>query len=178
MIKVDNTQKRCFVACDEQTRKNGRCSCLTNTHQSLQLQQTDVSCRSIEDCRKVIQEFANRFKLIFEEEGQCGFGRECVGLTNGNNYVDYNPTDSVNCDYIKEFYNDKFYDIAPADAYHKHNCLAVLGRGEKSIRQLADWVDKLNEMGAVVEKYATGATGLQAMISGTHNYAVRVKNGS
>ena len=139
---------------------------------------TDVSCRSIEDCRKVIQEFANRFKLIFEEEGECGFGRECVGLTNGNNYVDYNPTDSVNCDYIKEFYNDKFYDIAPADAYHKHNCLAVLGRGEKSIRQLADWVDKLNEMGAVVEIYATGATGLQAMISGTHNYAVRVKNGS
>ena len=56
--------------------------------------------------------------------------------------------------------------------------MAVLGRGEKSIRQLADWVDKLNEMGAVVEKYATGATGLQAMISGTHNYAVRVKNGS
>ena len=139
---------------------------------------TDVSCRSIEDCRKVIQEFANRFKLIFEEEGLCGFGRECVGLTNGNNYVDYNPTDSVNYDYIKEFYNDKFYDIAPADAYHKHNCLAVLGRGEISIRQLADWVDKLNEMGAVVEKYATGATGLQAMISGTHNYAVRVKNGS
>ena len=42
MIKADNTQKRCFVACDEQTRKNGRCSCLTNTHQSLQLQQTGV----------------------------------------------------------------------------------------------------------------------------------------
>jgi hypothetical protein len=43
MIKADNTQKKCFVACDEQTRKDGRCSCLTNTHQALQLQQTDVS---------------------------------------------------------------------------------------------------------------------------------------
>ena len=42
MIKADNTQKRCFVACDEQTRKNGRCSCLTNSHQALQLQQTGV----------------------------------------------------------------------------------------------------------------------------------------
>ena len=43
MIKADNTQKRCFVACDEQTKKDGRCSCLTNTHQTLQLQQSDVS---------------------------------------------------------------------------------------------------------------------------------------
>ncbi len=50
MIKADNTQKRCFVACDEQTRKNGRCSCLTNTHQSLQLQQTGVSGRSEQLC--------------------------------------------------------------------------------------------------------------------------------
>ena len=43
MIKADNTQKRCFVACDEQTKKDGRCSCSTNTHQSLQLLQTAVS---------------------------------------------------------------------------------------------------------------------------------------
>ena len=50
MIKADNTQKRCFVACDEQTRKNGRCSCLTNTHQALQLQQTGVSGRSEQLC--------------------------------------------------------------------------------------------------------------------------------
>ena len=42
MLKADNTQKRCFVACDEQTKKDGRCSCLSNTHQSLQLLQTDV----------------------------------------------------------------------------------------------------------------------------------------
>lgn len=50
MIKADNTQKRCFVACDEQTRKNGRCSCLTNTHQALQLKQTGVSGRSEQLC--------------------------------------------------------------------------------------------------------------------------------
>ena len=43
MIKADNTEKRCFVACDEQTKKDGRCSCLINTNQALQLQQTDVS---------------------------------------------------------------------------------------------------------------------------------------
>ena len=45
MIKADNTQKRCFVACDEQTKKDGRCSCHSNTHQALQLQQTGVMQR-------------------------------------------------------------------------------------------------------------------------------------
>lgn len=133
-----------------------------------------MKTRTIEEHKANIQEFANRFKLIFEEEGECGFGRECVGLTNGSNYVDYNPTDSVSYDYIEGFYNEKLYDIAPQNAYHKHNCLVVLGREESSIIELSEWVDKLNELGAVVEKYATGATGIQAMLSGTHNYAVRI----
>lgn len=134
----------------------------------------DINNISLDECKNIIQEFANRFKLIFEDEGECGFGRECVGLTNGNNYVDYNPTDSVNYNYIKDFYDERLFEITPDNAYHKHDCLAVLGRGENAIRQLADWVNKLNELGAVVEKYETGATGLQAIFSGTENYAVRI----
>lgn len=138
----------------------------------------ETTAKTIEECKANIQEFANRFKLIFEEEGECGFGRECVGLTNGNNYVDYNPTREPDYEYVDGFYDERFYDITPSDAYHKHNCIAVLGRGEDAIRQLSDWIDKLNELGAVVEKYSTGATGFQAVISGTHNYAVRIPNGS
>jgi len=130
--------------------------------------------KTLEDCKQSIQSFANKFKLIFEEEGECGFGRECVGLTNGHNYVDYNPTNDTTNEYIQGFYDERFYDIAPPNAYHKHNCIAVLGRGEESIRELSDWVDKLNEIGAVVEKYPTGATGVQAMVSGIYNYAVKV----
>ncbi len=30
MIKADNSQKRCFIACDEQRRKDGNCSCYSN----------------------------------------------------------------------------------------------------------------------------------------------------
>jgi hypothetical protein len=130
--------------------------------------------KTIEECRANIQEFANRFKLIFEDAGECGFGRECVGLTNGNNYVDYNPRCLPDYDYVAEFYDERFNDIVPEGAYHKHNCLVVLGRGEDSIRQLSEWVDKLNELGAVVEKYKTGATGIQAIFSGIENYAVRI----
>lgn len=130
--------------------------------------------KTIEECRANIQEFANRFKLIFEDEGECGFGRECVGLTNGTNYVDYNPMCYSNDDYVKEFYDERLYDIAPEKAYHKHDCLAVLGRDEDSIRQLSDWIDKLNELGATVERYQTGATGLQSFISGYENHAIKI----
>lgn len=137
----------------------------------------NVSHCSLNECKQNIQEFANCFKLIFEDEGECGFGRECVGLTNGNNWVDFNPINLKTKEYIEGFYDKRFYDIAPKDAYHKHNCLAVLGRGENAIRQLSKWVDKLKELGVVVEKYETGAEGIQSMISGVWNYAVRIPNG-
>ena len=28
MIKLDNTEKRCFVACNKETIKNNKCSCI------------------------------------------------------------------------------------------------------------------------------------------------------
>lgn len=130
--------------------------------------------KTIEACRLNIQEFANKHELVFEDEGEVGFGRECVGLLNGDNYVDYNPMNSVDYDYIDSFYDERFNDITPPDAYHKHTCIAVLGRGEDAIRQLSDWVDKLNEIGVKVDRYPTGATGVQAMISGVFGAAVRV----
>ncbi len=130
--------------------------------------------KTIEQCRENIQEFANRFKIIFEDEGECGFGRECVGLTSGTSYIDYNPHKHPDYDQIEEFYDERLSQIAPPNAYHKHDCLAVLGRGDEAIRELSDWVDKLNELGAVVEKYSTGATGIQAMISGLVGHAVRI----
>lgn len=118
---------------------------------------------------KNIQKFADKFNLTFTQEGECGFGRECVGLLVGNNYVDYNPHDSVNYDPIEGFYDERFYEIAPKNAYRKHNCLAVLGRGEDAIRQLSEWVYDLKKLNVTVEKYKTGATG-----SGEYNYAVKI----
>ena len=130
--------------------------------------------KTLEEHKANIQEFANRFKLIFEDDGEVGFGRKCVGLTNGNNYVDYNPTQYPDYDYVEEFYDERLFDIIPENAYHKHNCLAVLGNEESSIIQLSEWIDKLKELGAVVEKYKTGATGIQALVSGIENYAIKL----
>lgn len=130
--------------------------------------------KTIEECKAIINEFAIRFKLIFQEEGEVGIGRECVGLTNGNNYVEYNPSNIQTGEDIPEFYNPVFNEIAPPHAYHKHPCIAVLGRGEEAIRELTDWVIKLNELGVIVENYPTGATGMQILFSGTHSPAVRI----
>ena len=130
--------------------------------------------KTIEEYKANIQEFANRFKLIFEDDGEVGFGRKCVGLTNGNNYVEYNPTQYPDHDYVKEFYDKRLFDIVPENAYHKHNCLAVLGNEETSIIQLSEWIDKLKELGAVVQKYKTGATGMQALFTGTENHAIKL----
>lgn len=30
MIKADNTEKRCFIACSEEKKKSGQCSCINN----------------------------------------------------------------------------------------------------------------------------------------------------
>lgn len=129
---------------------------------------------SLDDCKKNIWEFANRFKVVFEDKGECGFGRECVGLTNGNNWVAYNPSRSMTFEYIEKYYNEKLYDIIPEDAYHKDSCMAVLGRGYEAIIQLSEWIDKLKELGAVIEEYETGAEGLQVFFSGIISTVVYV----
>ena len=60
-------------------------------------------------------------------EGECGFGRECVGVASmaDGTYPDY------------EWYEDNYEERVdmngdvwtPGNAYHKHPCTAVLGRG-------------------------------------------------
>ena len=69
----------------------------------------------------------------FVPDGECGFGRECVGIQVGSNWVDYD-------------WDDEGID-APSNAYHKHPCLAVLGAGEGAISQLFNWCKSLEANG-------------------------------
>ena len=129
--------------------------------------------RTVEQCKEIIQKFANKHKIIFIEEGEVGFGRECVGLAHGDNYIDYNPTKYPDHSRVEEVYDKRFYDIVPEKAYHKHNCLAVLGRGDDSIRQLCDWVEALEEIGVEIVTYETGAVGLQALLTGLTGKSIK-----
>ena len=102
--------------------------------------------KTLNECKQNIQEFANQHKIIFDDEGDCGFGRECIGLRSDHTWIAFNPYDSETYKPIEEYSDDRFHAIAPKDAYHKHDCIAVLGRGDKVIIQLSDWVDKLREL--------------------------------
>lgn len=44
MFIADKTEKRCLVACNEQTKKDGRCTCLSKSADTKQLLQTAVIC--------------------------------------------------------------------------------------------------------------------------------------
>ncbi len=126
-----------------------------------------------------LQAFANDHSLVLDlANGEVGFGRACVGFLHGDKYVDYNPI-RMGGDYdrLPGFDDERIAEAAPADAYHKHQCLAVLvdTDRDKAIAQLTEWVDAMNEIGVEIVRYATGAVGMQAMVSGTHGMAVRPK---
>jgi hypothetical protein len=129
----------------------------------------------------VCNEFALKHKVIFEEKGEVGIGRLCVGFVRGDGYVDYNPYRFPDL-LVPVWEIDHRLCPPPTvpDAYHKHDCLAVLVHNDdydEAKRQLALWVLHLVGQGEVeVVEYETGATGLQAAFTGTTGYAVRFKN--
>ena len=90
--------------------------------------------------------WAHKNKVVLNLEGECGFGRECVGIISHDNYPDYEWYDG----------NDARIDNngevwTPNDAYHKHPCVAVLGRGEVAEEQLYDWLKWFDENNFKVE---------------------------
>ena len=93
--------------------------------------------RTLEQKIKWMEQWCKTEGLILQQEGECGFGRECVGVLSpdGNAYPDY------------YWYNEDWEQIdkngvvwTPPNAYHKHECVAVLGRGEGALNQLFDWL--------------------------------------
>ena len=107
-------------------------------------------------------------------EGECGFGRECVGVLSGDNYPDY------------EWYDDTTYDRldqngevwTPPDAYHKHPCVAVLGRGEDAESQLYTWLKWFDDSNFTLEtgyQQPDPRLGVLAFALGKHKYARMVR---
>lgn len=86
-------------------------------------------------------------------EGECGFGRECVGIIVGGSYPDYHWYDYDTYDQL-----DKNGEVwIPEDAYHKAEVVAVLGRGEEAEAQLFEWLKWFDNEGFKVEKGRTGS---------------------
>jgi hypothetical protein len=112
-----------------------------------------------------LRDWASRNKSIYENEGSCGFGRDCVGITSGQVWIDLGPTVTKQFEgaLASDTYEDQEIDgdawppEGVDDAYHKHDCLAVLGHGPAAVHQLYLWVKNLDSHGFVVKK-ATRST--------------------
>lgn len=89
--------------------------------------------------------------LYLQLDGEVGFGRECVGILDGASYVDFDTYDEETFEPLPG--QEGLIPGAEApEAYGKHDCLAVLGRGPESESQLYAWVRRLSEAGARIEK--------------------------
>jgi hypothetical protein len=93
-----------------------------------------------------LTDWAARMGAVVDFAGTCGIGRECVGVLIGHSYLDYS--------HLWETDHDEDAWWAPEDAYHKHDCMAVLGRGPAAVAQLFEWAKWLDEHGWTVESEA------------------------
>jgi len=119
-------------------------------------------------------QWAHKNKLRLELEGECGFGRECVGVVADTvGYPDYEWSDDKTWERLDE--NGEVW--TPEDAYHKHPCVAVLGRGVDVEGQLYDWLKWFEANNFVVETGQTKKKNLNSIhiMLGKHRYARMVK---
>jgi hypothetical protein len=130
--------------------------------------------------REICKRFAQKHKIVFEDHGEVGFGRACVGFLHGSSYVDINPIrmDGQSFSEVWGWARDERLN-APlgVNAYSKHSCLAVIVENEDyntAIEQLSVWVTHLESQGTLeLAPYLTGAKGLQVLFSGAVGYAFR-----
>jgi hypothetical protein len=136
-----------------------------------------------------LQRFANDHKVILQDRGEVGFGRPCVGFLGGHGYVDFNPyrykqgeEGRQDFEHVPELQDDRLRPPRDTvtDAYHKHDCLAVLVHNDdydEGLRQLNLWVEHLEAQGRVeIVEYDTGAVGLQAAMTGFIGRAVVIRD--
>lgn len=108
------------------------------------------------EARQICIDFALKHNLTFTEEGECEFFWDCVGFLDetGHSYVDHNPISYKTYEIMPVYECGDAWPPEGIDAYHKHDCLVVLGRGEEPTVGLAKWVKKLESAGEVkIVKY-------------------------
>lgn len=122
---------------------------------------------------KFMTEFCEKHNLTLNLEGECGFGRECVGVVASNEcYPDYEWYD-WDGDCCRLDSNGEVW--IPEDAYHKHPCVAVLGRGENAEAQLYEWLKWFDENNFKCEVISTGKNDQMSVLMGANKQARMVK---
>ena len=108
--------------------------------------------------REYLIHWAYREKCVFEEEGEVGFGRECVGMVRDSSYVDLGPHEKQELLVGRPPYwvtvpiEESKPPEGVTDAYQKHDCLCVIGGGDGAVHQLYLWCWALERRGVHVSK--------------------------
>lgn len=119
--------------------------------------------------------WAARNGLQLDLSGEVGFGRECVGVSAEGSYADYEWYDEKTWERV----DSNGYVWKPEDAYHKHPCVAVLGRGEEAESQLYDWLQWFDANGFKMEKGnlpMDSKLGIIGVLFNKHRYVRLVKS--
>lgn len=97
---------------------------------------------------KHIKRFVKTTGLSYNESGEIGFGRKCVGIMNQKteSYLAY--THYLNEDYSNPIGHEVAENTMPKNAYHKGPYLAVLHDGSEkghreAVKQLDLWLEKI-----------------------------------
>jgi hypothetical protein len=102
-----------------------------------------------DECR-YLAAWAERYGASLQLDGEVGFGRACVGVIKDNTYPGYREGEQLNAEPYWRLIHE-CPEAAPPEgvenAYHKHDCLAVLGRGADAVHQLYLWVCHLEAQG-------------------------------
>lgn len=133
---------------------------------------------TLKQAKKICNNFAVKHKVIFAEDGEIGFMRPCVGFVKGQGYIDYNPRHDISEAEADAFFCKEFDQIKPEDAYHKHDCLAVLvhSKASEAIKQLAHWAQELDAIGIEVLPYRRVDTHyIHALLHGGGGYSIKRK---
>ena len=95
-----------------------------------------------------MKEWCYKNNLTLDLEATCGLFRQCVGVLHACGvFPDYMWYDD---DYNRIDNNGEVW--VPQDAYHKHPCVAVLGRGVEAEEQLYEWLKWFDENNFVLEE--------------------------
>jgi hypothetical protein len=99
---------------------------------------------NLAEMEQFLRDWAADNKAVYDWEGECGFGRECVGIRVGDHWIDLMGYDGE----WRPLPDAPDWPLVCSppetpDAYHKSDVLAVLGRGPDAITQLYHWVKKL-----------------------------------
>lgn len=121
---------------------------------------------------EICQQFAVKHGLTFEDHGLIGLDRECVGFKFDGEFIDYDPF--IGDDTLLNEKEACYPPESVIDEYNRHTYLAVLVHDDnydEAIRQLAIWVKDMSNVQVI--KYATGITGLQALLSGSFGTTIK-----